>query len=120
MSDINLNPNDSEFDIVDVDIDVQTWVENAHADPILYRNRQVTEIVLGAIGFVPSLSKTLVLKGGAVMALAFESDRVTSDVDFSSIEEPSDLMEKFTTELNDICDYSDTLSVQSIISEQQS
>ena len=36
------------------------------------------------------------------MALAFESDRVTSDVDFSSIEEPSDLMEKFTTELNNI------------------
>lgn len=99
MSDIDPNAQDSEFDIVDVD--VRAWVETARANPILYRDRQVTEIVLGAIGLAPSLSKTLVLKGGAVMALAFKSHRVTGDVDFTSMAEPADITEKITTELND-------------------
>lgn len=100
MSDNDPHAQDSKFDIVDVD--VRTWVETARANPTLYRDRQVTEIVLGAIGLAPSLSKTLVLKGGAVMALAFKSNRVTGDVDFTSMAEPADLTEKLTTELNEL------------------
>ena len=73
MSDADPHVQDSKFDIVDVD--VRAWVEAARANPSLYRDRQVTEIVLGAIGLAPSLSKTLVLKGGAVMALAFNSNQ---------------------------------------------
>lgn len=100
MSDNDPHAQDSKFDIVDVD--VRVWVETARANPTLYRDRQVTEIVLGAIGLAPSLSKTLVLKGGAVMALAFKSNRVTGDVDFTSMAEPADLTEKITAELNEI------------------
>lgn len=100
MSDNDPHAQDSKFDIVDVD--VRAWVEAARANPTLYRDRQVTEIVLGAIGLAPSLSKTLVLKGGAVMTLAFKSNRVTGDVDFTSMAEPADLTEKLTTELNEL------------------
>ncbi len=56
-----------------VDVDIRAWVEAARANPTLYRNRQVTEIVLATIGLTPSLATTLVLKGGALMALAFNS-----------------------------------------------
>lgn len=100
MSDSDPDAQDPTFSIVDVD--VRAWVEAARANPTRYRDRQVTEIVLAAIGLAPSLSKTLVLKGGAVMALAFKSIRVTGDVDFTSLAEPADIVEKITTELNAI------------------
>ena len=90
----------TDYDIVDVD--VRAWVDAARADPTLYRDRQVTEIVLTAIGLAPSLNTSLVLKGGAVMALAFKSNRVTGDVDFSSIAEPAEFAEKAVAELNDL------------------
>lgn len=57
---------------------------------------------LGGNRLGPSLSKTLVLKGGAVMALAFKSNRVTGDVDFTSMAEPARPDGKITTELNEI------------------
>lgn len=92
------DPHDSTFDVVDVN--VREWVEAARPDPVLYRNRQVTEIVLAAIGLAPTLSKALVLKGGAAMALAFNSNRLTGDVDFTSMAEPADLTETIAPELN--------------------
>lgn len=100
MSDTDPHALDSKFDIVDVD--VRAWVETARADPTRYRDRQVTEIVLTAIGLAPSLHANLVLKGGAAMALAFKSIRVTGDVDFTSMVEPADLAEKLTPELNNL------------------
>lgn len=100
MSDNISHARDDGFDIVDVD--VRAWVEAARSDPTLYRDRQVTEIVLAAIGLTPSLSKTLVLKGGAVMALAFKSIRVTGDVDFTSMAEPADLTKSISDELNEV------------------
>ena len=60
MSD-NDDPAPGEMDIVDVD--VQAWVEAARANPILYRTRQVTEIVLATIGLSPTLRTSLVLRG---------------------------------------------------------
>ena len=36
------------------------------------------------------------------MALAFKSNRVTGDVDFSSIAEPAEFAEKAVAELNDL------------------
>lgn len=40
----------SEPEAVDiVDVDVRAWVEAAANDPVLYRDRQVTEIDLGEI-----------------------------------------------------------------------
>jgi hypothetical protein len=83
-----------------VDVDIRAWVESARANPPLYRNRQVTEIVLATIGLTPSLATTLVLKGGALMALAFKSDRVTGDVDFSASVGPADFDTMLVEELN--------------------
>ncbi|MEK7427667.1 MAG: hypothetical protein V4514_16195 [Pseudomonadota bacterium] len=47
-----------------VEVDIRAWVEAASNNLALYRDRQVTEIVLTAIGLAPSLKETLVLKGG--------------------------------------------------------
>lgn len=83
-----------------VDANIREWVESARANPVLYRDRQVTEIVLAAIGITPTLQTTLVMKGGAVMALAFKSNRVTGDVDFSASAEPADFDRLVADELN--------------------
>jgi predicted nucleotidyltransferase component of viral defense system len=85
-----------------VDVDVRAWVEAARTDPLRYRDRQVTEIVLTTIGIAPSLKDALVLKGGTLMALAFKSDRLTGDVDFTAQVDPDGFEEKLVTELNDL------------------
>lgn len=100
MSDAEHMVDDAEYDIVDVD--VRAWVEAARSNPAQYRDRQVTEIVLAAIGLAPSLNTNLVLKGGAVMALAFKSNRVTADVDFTSIVEPAGFADRIADDLNTI------------------
>lgn len=91
-------PQSTEYQRVDVDI--RGWVESSRQDPSLYQKRQVTEIALTAIGLSSTLNQQLVLKGGAVMALAFKSDRVTGDVDFSAIPEPKELESILVGELN--------------------
>ncbi len=83
-----------------VDVDVRAWVEAAKANPTLLRDRQVTEIVLAAIGLAPRLSESLVLKGGTVMALAFHSARMTGDVDFTATVEPQGFAEMIAKELD--------------------
>lgn len=98
MSEIDEAPEGAQAEIVDVD--VRAWVEAAQSNPLRYRDRQVTEIVLAAIGLAPNLKKTLVLKGGAVMALAFKSERVTADVDFSADADPEAFAELVVEELN--------------------
>lgn len=98
MSDEENKSDEVEYDIVDVD--VRAWVEAARSNPAQYRDRQVTEIVLAAIGLAPKLNTNLVLKGGAVMALAFKSNRVTADVDFTSMAEPTGFADQIAKELN--------------------
>lgn len=83
-----------------VDVDVRAWVEAAANDPVLYRDRQVTEIVLSAVGLAPTLSETLVLKGGTLMALAFGSLRLTGDIDFSAEAEPGEFDQSLSQELD--------------------
>lgn len=100
MSDAEHVADEAEYDIVDVD--VRAWVEAARSNPVQYRDRQVTEVVLAAIGLAPSLNTSLVLKGGAVMALAFKSNRVTADVDFTSIVEPAGFADQIADDLNAI------------------
>src|SRR5687768_15347171 len=96
MSDAGIHPETADF----VDVDIRSWVEAAAHNPTLYRDRQVTEIVLTAIGLAPSLSNTLVLKGGTLMALGFSSDRLTSDVDFTAMADPEGFEEAMTADLN--------------------
>lgn len=98
MSEIEEAPNGEQTEIVDVD--VRGWVEAARTNPVRYRDRQVTEVVLAAIGVAPNLKQTLVLKGGAVMALAFKSERVTADVDFSADADPEAFAQLVVEELN--------------------
>lgn len=94
-----IRPNeDTPVDVVQVD--VRRWVEAAASNPILYRDRQVTEILLAAIGMSGNLKDTLVLKGGTLMALAFASDRVTSDVDFTTNGDAGTFPEALIAELN--------------------
>lgn len=83
-----------------VDIDIRAWFEAARANPLLYRNRQVTEIVLATIGLTPSLATKRVLKGGELMALAFKSERATGDVDFSASVCPANFDKMLVDELN--------------------
>lgn len=82
------------------DVSVREWVNLARSDPVRYRERQATEILLTAIGLVSSLRDTLYLKGGALMALGFRSTRVTADVDFTAEADPDDLPERIADELN--------------------
>lgn len=88
--------NEVEF----VDVDVRAWVDAARHDQVRYRDRQVTEIVLTTIGLAPSLKETLVLKGGTLMALAFKSDRLTGDVDFTAQIGPDGFEDMLVAELN--------------------
>ncbi|MBB5666341.1 putative nucleotidyltransferase component of viral defense system [Rhizobium leguminosarum] len=73
---------------VPLDIALSAWVEEAKADPVKHQERQVTEILLHAIGITESLHKALVLKGGILMSLMHGSYRHTGDVDFTAIVDP--------------------------------
>ena len=56
-----------------IEIDVPAWVERARNDPVAYRSRQATEIILTAIAASAALSENLCLKGGVLMGLAYDS-----------------------------------------------
>lgn len=90
----------SEQDLEYTPADLENWVESAKSNPVLYRQRQATEVVLTAIGLSKKLSEALVLKGGTLMAIAFKSDRATGDVDFSAVVPPDDFADKLKDELN--------------------
>jgi predicted nucleotidyltransferase component of viral defense system len=98
MSEFILPPSSVEF----VDVDIRAWVEEARPNPATYRDRQVTEIVLTTIGMAPGLSQALVLKGGALMGLAFHSSRLTGDVDFSADADPDGFEQLFVDEMNSL------------------
>jgi predicted nucleotidyltransferase component of viral defense system len=72
----------------DAAVDLAGWVEEAKSDPVSYRRRQVAHILLHAIATTPALKETLYLKGGILMALAYKSVRSTSDIDFTTNEDP--------------------------------
>ena len=91
----NLDP-----EVVPVEINLVEWVNDAKADPVKHRTRQLTEILLVAIGLGPTLKHDLVLKGGALMSLAYESSRSTSDVDFTSLSDPEPFSSQLREELD--------------------
>jgi hypothetical protein len=76
------------------------WVEQARPDPIRFQERQVTEILLHAIGITASLNSTLVLKGGVLMSLVHGSYRQTGDVDFTAIVDPEPYAQLLKGNLN--------------------
>jgi predicted nucleotidyltransferase component of viral defense system len=72
-------------------LDISAWISKARANPTVYRQRQVTDILLNAIALTPSFGEGLYLKGGILMALAYGSPRTTNDVDFSVIGDPEEM-----------------------------
>lgn len=81
-------------------IDLSKWVENSKRDPVKYRRRQVTEILLSAIALIPYLHESLVLKGGILMNLVFQSPRNTSDIDFTTLADPAAYVQRIRQELD--------------------
>jgi predicted nucleotidyltransferase component of viral defense system len=67
-------------------INISSWVAKAKSNPGKYSLRQATEILINAIGQTKFLKGNMFLKGGALMALAHQSQRMTGDVDFSWLE----------------------------------
>lgn len=64
--------------------DIPAWVHAATAGERDFR--RAIHILLYAVATSPVLSKALCMKGGILMALHYQSDRYTSDVDFSTPE----------------------------------
>ncbi len=81
-------------------IDISSWVIKAIINPVLYRQRKVTEILLHAISLVPGFEEGLFLKGGILMALAYNSSRNTGDIDFSATGDPEEIKQKVILLLN--------------------
>lgn len=82
-------------------IDLSSWVERERADTATYRQRQAIEIILDAISFSSKLRSSLFLKGGILMGLAYESPRLTADIDLTtSLEAGSDTGEQLATQLD--------------------
>jgi predicted nucleotidyltransferase component of viral defense system len=65
-------------------VDIKSWIDRAQRDPLAYVERQATEVVLTAIGSIPSYGSRIFLKGGILMAVVYESPRGTADLDFST------------------------------------
>ncbi|MBL4767399.1 MAG: nucleotidyl transferase AbiEii/AbiGii toxin family protein [Rhodobacteraceae bacterium] len=77
------------------------WVEEIKDNDIIYQDRQIVEILLTAIGLSGKLKKNLYLKGGTLLALAFRSERLTADVDFSCvIKDHAEFAESLRNHLN--------------------
>jgi hypothetical protein len=64
-------------------IDLPRWREEKRADQSIYIKRQASEIILFAIALCPELQPYLLLKGGTLMGIAYDSPRQTVDIDFT-------------------------------------
>lgn len=82
------------------DVALSAWVNEAKADAVKHMERQVTEILLHAIGITKSLNQALVLKGGILMSLVHGSYRYTGDVDFTAIVDPAPYADLLKADLN--------------------
>jgi hypothetical protein len=81
-------------------IGITAWIDQARADPVRHVERQVTAILLHAVGITPELRASLVLKGGILMSIAHGSYRQTGDVDFTAITDP----EPYASRLKQVLD----------------
>jgi Nucleotidyl transferase AbiEii toxin, Type IV TA system len=90
----------SEIQSLQKHVVLADWVAEAKSDPIRFQERQVTEILLNAIGITDSLKNSLVLKGGILMSILHGSSRQTGDVDFTAIVDPEPFAEQLKATLN--------------------
>ena len=85
---------------VPIEVTLSSWVAEASADPVKHQERQVTEILLHAIGISALLQEALVLKGGILMSLVHGSYRQTGDIDFTAIVDPEPYAQELKATLN--------------------
>lgn len=71
-------------------VSIAAWVEKAKADPETYLERQATEVFLSTLGNIEPYKHQMFLKGGILMAVAYESPRNTGDIDLSTIADPQE------------------------------
>lgn len=66
------------------EVDIDAWVQQA---PDAQRGfREAVHIILESIGHSQNLKTKMVMKGGLLMAIRYESTRYTRDIDFSTTE----------------------------------
>ena len=65
-------------------LDIPAWVAKAAADKKNFR--EAVHVILTAIGQSTALRTKMIMKGGMLMALRYESSRFTKDADFSTRE----------------------------------
>jgi predicted nucleotidyltransferase component of viral defense system len=64
------------------ELDLAAWVEKSAPDKRHFR--EAVHIVLSAIGASTALRSKMIMKGGLLMAIRYDSSRFTRDVDFST------------------------------------
>lgn len=92
------------------ELDIATWV--AGAEPNKKTFREAVHIILAAISSSSTLSSTMIMKGGMLMAIRYNSSRFTKDTDFSTKEKyTKDNEQALIKELSQQLDYvNETLS----------
>lgn len=85
---------------------IEIWVSEGSSDKVSVKQR--IHIILEAIAYDDDLSQVMVLKGGILMSMKFGNDRHTKDVDFSFInnfsqisDDPERFIQEIHTSLND-------------------
>ena len=67
------------------EVDIERWVADA---PIHQRGfREAVHIILDSIGHSRNLQARMVMKGGLLLAIRYDSSRFTRDLDFSTTEQ---------------------------------
>lgn len=64
-------------------LDISSWVE-AEKDPARREFRQAMHLFLRAVASSADLTSVMVMKGGILLAIRYQSSRYTKDVDFST------------------------------------
>jgi len=62
--------------------DTRGWINKGTKENVEFR--QAVHVILNAISNTPELSSNMVIKGGLLLAVKYESDRFTKDIDFST------------------------------------
>lgn len=79
---------------------IDNWVENGPEDRKEFR--QAVHIILQAISSSSYLKPKMIMKGGMLLGIRYQSSRFTEDIDFSTAEKLSDIdKDEFESELNE-------------------
>lgn len=75
------------------EVEIEVWVEQAPQGQQGFR--EAVHVILDGIGHSQNLSTKMVMKGGLLLAIRYDSSRYTRDLDFST-------REKYTAESADV------------------